>query len=66
MYYTTILSYLESRIETFEAHAKLATPARNRHAAIFVTMVYAIRKRKVEQSLRGTQDYVSTLRIVDT
>ena len=32
----------------------------------FVSMVYAIRKRKVERSLRGTQDYVSTLRIVDT
>ena len=53
-------------IETFEAHQKLATPARNRHVAIVITMVYAIRKRKVEQSLRGTQDYVSTLRIVDT
>ena len=25
MYYTTILSYLESRIETFEAHPKVAS-----------------------------------------
>ena len=32
----------------------------------FVTVVYATRKRKVERSLRGSQDYVSTLRIVDT
>ena len=29
----------------------------------FVTMVYALRKRKVEQSLRGTQDYVYGLSI---
>ena len=35
MYNTAILSYLESRIETFEAHPKLATLARNRHVAIF-------------------------------
>ena len=35
MYYTAILSYLESRIGTFEARPKLATPARNRHLAIF-------------------------------
>ena len=32
----------------------------------FVTMMYDMRKREVERSLRGTQDYVSFLRIVDT
>ena len=35
-YCTAILSYLESiRNKNFEAHPKLATPARNRHVAIF-------------------------------
>ena len=66
-YYTAILSNFKSD----PAKLSMLTRSWRRLLEIvmspfFVTMVYPIRVRKVEQSLRGTQDYVSTLRIVDT
>ena len=68
-FFTAILSYLESRIETVDRSSPEVGDASQLEIVMspfFVTMVYATRKRKVERSLRGTQDYVSTLRIVDT
>ena len=49
-------------IETFEAHLTLATPARNRSCRHFSFHCTPY----VNVKLSGTQDYVSTLRIVDT
>ena len=58
--------YLESQIETSKLTRSWRRQLEIVMSPFFVTMVYAIRKRKVVRSLRGTQDYVSTLRIVDT